>query len=406
MKIKTQLQSVLVLSILGWINSFYTLWHRNKLLLQGLESKSFCNLNSYVNCDAVALSTYSSFLGFPTSAFGMIFYSLLMILCLWLYFCEADQNINKSSDGALLMFIFNLVGIVPTLALAALSFTKIHALCLMCLGTYVINLLLFVLSWRLLKNTQSRQAPEFLRGLAGLGSVTWMILTLTFAIHLAVPTMVDDSLNSGVKINATMIDLYVQRHLLANKQDFDLNDVPTRGDATAPITIVEFSDFQCPYCARSAATMPVVLKTYQGRVRYVYKNFPLSSECNGGMKSVNHPMACLAAKTGWCVYKIKGSESFFTYKESLFAQQDKISVSLIQSVALAQGLNTEELQSCVSSPLTQDQIMRQTAEGAAKGVEGTPAIFVNGRPVQTGPQPLVLRAVLEHYLKPQKEESL
>src|SRR5690606_22654259 len=138
--------------------------------------------------------------GFPTAAYGMIFYSLLLILALWLYFQASDKNEEKVSHGSLLIFILNIIALVPTLALAIISITKIHSLCLMCLGTYLINLALFVLSFKLFLCTKASTKRTFLNALRHLNPVNWLVLSGTAAIHLIIPTMINDSLSDGVKM--------------------------------------------------------------------------------------------------------------------------------------------------------------------------------------------------------------
>lgn len=399
MNARRLLQILMALSVVGWVNALYTLWHRNNLLLKGLDSKSFCNINSFVNCDAVAISSYSSLFGFPTAAFGMVFYSIVFIFCVALYFKNIDGEESNFAAGAKLLLFFNLIGLVPTLGLAALSLIKLNSLCLMCLLTYIINLIMTWVAFGLYK-TVYKNAGNISAALKSLGPATWAFVIGATALHLIAPKMIDDTIGGGAKLDDPTIQLYVDRHHSSQAHSFNIDSLtPTKGPENAPITVVEFSDFQCPFCAKAAATIPVLLKAYEGKIRYAYKNFPLSSECNAGMKSNNHPLACLAAKTGVCVFKLKGSAAFFEYKEAVFLKQKELSNTVIRNTAMNAGIEEASLNTCLADPATHDTILAQTAEGSAKEVQGTPAIFVNGKIVESGPQPTILRAVLDSYLK-------
>jgi protein-disulfide isomerase len=115
------------------------------------------------------------------------------------------------------------------------------------------------------------------------------------------------------------------------------------------------------------------------------------------MQGRGHPLACVAAKHGHCVFKAKGNDAFFVYEKSVFGQQSQLSVPLIEEIALKSGIGKDELKACVDSPETHASIVAQAEEGKAVGVTGTPAVYVNGRRLEYGSVAKVLKAVLARY---------
>ena len=146
------------------------------------------------------------------------------------------------------------------------------------------------------------------------------------------------------------------------------------GAASAPVTIVEFSDFQCPFCQRVAPTLKRIKDTYGDKVRVVWKDFPLTSI---------HPEAFKAAEAGNCA---REQGKFWEYHDRLFANQQALQVDALKAHAAAVGLNTTAFNTCLDTAKYSDRVQEHIAAGTRLGVSSTPALFVNGRPV-VGAQP-------------------
>jgi protein-disulfide isomerase len=148
---------------------------------------------------------------------------------------------------------------------------------------------------------------------------------------------------------------------------------PTQGPASAPIELVEFSDFQCPFCYRAHPTVNQVLSTYGNKIRFVYRNYPLP----------NHPNARPAAEAAQCANE---QGQFWAYHDRLFADQTKLSDADLKASAAALGLDAGKFNACVDSHKYKDQIEADLQAGNEAGVNGTPAFFINGR-MLSGAQP-------------------
>ena len=148
---------------------------------------------------------------------------------------------------------------------------------------------------------------------------------------------------------------------------------PSKGSATAPIEMIEFSDFQCPFCLRADPTVQQVLSTYGDRIRFVYRHYPLP----------NHPFARPAAEAAACANE---QGKFWPFHDRLFASPSKLSDADFKQYATDLGLNTAQFNNCVDTHKLKAQVDKDVKDGEEAGVNGTPAFFINGRMI-SGAQP-------------------
>jgi protein-disulfide isomerase len=148
---------------------------------------------------------------------------------------------------------------------------------------------------------------------------------------------------------------------------------PAKGPANAPVEIVEFSDFQCPYCLAAHPTVQRVLDTYGDRVRFVYRNYPLP----------NHPNARPAAEAAQCA---NSQGRFWPYHDRLFADQSKLGDADLKRTAAELGLDASRFNACLDSHQFKSVVDADLQAGQDAGITGTPAFFINGREL-TGAQP-------------------
>jgi protein-disulfide isomerase len=148
-----------------------------------------------------------------------------------------------------------------------------------------------------------------------------------------------------------------------------------RGPATAPITIVEYADYQCPYCTRAAAAVKQVEERYAGKVRFVFRDFPLTQI---------HPNAGKAAEAASCA---SDQGKFWPMHDRLFANQSKLAVDELKKHAVELGLDAAAFDTCLDSGKHAEAWKKSLAEGQSYGLTGTPSFFINGR-LLVGAQPV------------------
>lgn len=146
-----------------------------------------------------------------------------------------------------------------------------------------------------------------------------------------------------------------------------IGDSPVIGNQDAKITIVEYSDFQCPFCARAESTIKRLRKEYAGNIKLVYKNFPLSF----------HGEAFLAAEAGMCA-KEQSNDYFWQLHDKMFADPRGLKRSGLKGKVTQLRMNVEKFESCMDNKKYYSQVNRDIAEGRNFGVNSTPVFFING----------------------------
>lgn len=141
---------------------------------------------------------------------------------------------------------------------------------------------------------------------------------------------------------------------------------PATGPENAPVTIVEFTDYQCPYCHRAQVTIDEVMRRYAGKVRLVHMEFPLDG----------HPGAVPAARAARCAGE---QGKFWEFHRSLMTSPGALDEADLKGRAAALGLGAGPFAACLSSDRHDAAIQASAEQGASLGVTGTPAYFVNGR---------------------------
>jgi len=142
---------------------------------------------------------------------------------------------------------------------------------------------------------------------------------------------------------------------------------PSKGAADAPVTIVSFSDFQCPYCTSLFSTLKEIEKNYQDKVRIVYLQFPLRTI---------HPNAQKAAEASLCANE---QNQFWQMAEAMFMDQRKLGVDELKRTASNLSLDMSAFNACLDGNKYDSAVRADIAEGLKVGVKGTPAFFVNER---------------------------
>jgi protein-disulfide isomerase len=170
------------------------------------------------------------------------------------------------------------------------------------------------------------------------------------------------------------------------RQTVAAGNSPSKGSANAPVEIVEFSDFQCPFCLRANPTVTQVLSTYGDRIHFVYRHYPLP----------NHPNARPAAEAAACA---AAQGKFWQYHDMLFAKPSELSGSDLKAHAVELGLDATTFNTCVDTHATKQIVETDAEAGADAGVDGTPAFFINGRMI-SGAQPFdVFKKIIDEELQ-------
>jgi protein-disulfide isomerase len=169
-------------------------------------------------------------------------------------------------------------------------------------------------------------------------------------------------------------------------QKVDVGNAPVKGAKNAPVTIVAFSDFECPFCSRVVPTLKQIEEQYQGKVKVAFKNQPLSFHANAKPAAA----AALAAHE---------QGKFWEMHDKLFANQRALDRASLEKYAQELGLNVGKFKAALDSGKFNAQIEADSAEGTRLGANGTPTFFINGRTL-VGAQPFeAFKRVIDEELK-------
>jgi protein-disulfide isomerase len=156
---------------------------------------------------------------------------------------------------------------------------------------------------------------------------------------------------------------------------FNNENAPRTGNASSPVTLVEFSDFQCPFCRQFAPNMGELAKNYGSKINIVYRQYPIPSL---------HPFAFKAAEASLCANE---QGKFWELHDLMFSDQQHITIRDLKEKARRLGMDGNKFDSCLDTGKYTEQVQNDMAEGNKAGVTGTPALFVNGVEVPGGAVP-------------------
>lgn len=181
------------------------------------------------------------------------------------------------------------------------------------------------------------------------------------------------------------VDLFFKKPDI--KVNIEIGSSPSFGKKDSKIKIVEFSDFQCPFCSRAAKTVTDLKKMYGNKIEFAFKQYPLPM----------HPNARPASEASLCV-NAQSTDKFWKYHDKLFANSDKLDGESLKKFAKEVGANEAEFQKCMDEKRFAKAVEEDMAYGNKIGVRSTPTFFVNGKAVQ-GAQPIeAFKEIIEEEL--------
>lgn len=330
---------------------------------QDPATESFCALSERVNCDTVAASVWSVFAGVPVAVWGLLGY-------LWLGALALGTRRGRG-PAELVLFTLGAAGACGvSVLLAAVSVIEIRSLCVLCLSSYVINALLLTLGLRELRRRGGFaplwREPSRVTQARGFAVVTLVAFgALAAASSLWFPKYwrgealaVVATTGKGVASGASGSGTTPEGHAWLG--------------ATSPeLTIVEFSDYECPFCARAHTAIRQVVRAHAGRVRLVHRHFPLDQACNPIVKRPFHGRACELAAIAVCA----GRQGKFWEVNDWLYQQARTQPPTVDAVAVGCGLDRAALTDCLAQGI-ETLLGDDLEEGVRRGITGTPTFLI------------------------------
>jgi protein-disulfide isomerase len=319
---------------------------------------SFCAINEYVNCDRVAMSPYSVLLGMPVAAWGALGYGLAFLLAI----AGMVPGRRREVWPAGLLFLVAAAAACASVLLAGISTLVIGALCILCTASWLTSFALLAAAYRACRPEGPLAAVRGDLALLRERKVTTAVLALAGVALVALVVAAFPRYGSGAQRNLGV-------PLPAGSAVQAANESQSKG----PLVIVEFSDYQCPACARAYFDMKTLLAGRQG-IQVVRRQFPLDSACNSALKRRLHPGSCDLAKVGICA---EAQGKLEPMEDALFANQQ--AGRPVEELARASGLDMQKLAACLASAETEARLQSDIETGIRIGLKATPTFVVGGR---------------------------
>lgn len=354
---------------------------------------SACDLSASLSCSAVARSEISAFLGLPIAWYGVVAFFVTLYLLVSTVWVELRAVLLVIATG----------GVLASCVLGALSRFVVGVLCPLCLGVYVVWLILFILSlwWNreagLVRSLRQGflgicRFPRFLAQSFGPGvhaALTLIGVLATIIVGIAaasVPVIVDFSPRAEPVENffrAVVADWRSSPQQVIPSNGPEESAKFVRGPTDAPIEIVEFADFECGACQTVYPRIEELLREFDGRVRYSLRHFPLDTSCNRRMSRAMHRHACQLAEISRCA-GIQGQ--FWEAVPALYrigarsSSIEVLSLDTLLSEELGElKLDQNDLKECMTAGSQRKAIERDIEVADLLGLSGTPSFWVNGR---------------------------
>ncbi|MFH1016767.1 MAG: thioredoxin domain-containing protein [Pseudomonadota bacterium] len=330
------------------------------LLHQSKNLPSICAVSSRISCEIVRTPFYSRWFGVPVPVFSILFYVFVLLLA-----ASARNKEEVEIDRPVIyLWLFSLLALASTVYMGWVSVFVLKALCPFCAVLYLVS---FAYAWtatRALRKVSRPWLGVVFGDLATSYRSPWILGAVIAGIA---------ALFLGPRLFKEQPYVEKERREIAPVANRSL------GAPNAPITLACFSDFQCPYCRVAGEVLEQVEALERGRVKVIYKFFPLDESCNraGG----SHPLGCKAALAAYCA---SAENRFWPYHDLLFSVQDLLKEADFVPFARSLNLDLPAFERCLADPASLEAIRKDIEEGIRLGVNGTPTVFINGQRY-TGP---------------------
>ncbi|MBI5570584.1 MAG: thioredoxin domain-containing protein [Desulfomonile tiedjei] len=403
-----------VLLIVALIGVFATsfLSYRHIMLVSnsaGIGDSILCRSDGRVSCDAILMTDYAVLFGYISSAAlglaGFVFVLWCTINALF------NHRMRKLAWVLLVAYFFAAIGF--SWYYMYIMIFQVDHICTWCIVVHILNAFALILVvWVSIR----KKGDILLREIAPLGERVYFVIggvVLSLAV-LSAATMAEKSL--------TFDDLKMHYEELANDNAVIMAVIrssptlevpvspedPVYGSPRAPYPIILFADFQCPGCAKIERSLKDVVDANPGLLRLVYKNYPLSKDCNDAVIAQRdfHPLACTAARAAYAAYLLGGPKAFWTYGELLFANQKRLRDD--QWIGYAKQLNLDvnkftELMK-PDSPAAK-KVQEDVKLGLKLQLNATPKIFFEGKRLPDNFGTAYLVDALEELLRDNHPEA-
>jgi protein-disulfide isomerase/uncharacterized membrane protein len=329
--------------------------------------QSYCAISERVDCSTVALSAQSVFAGLPVAVWGLLVYLLMAALVIW----GLRRRLHGPGWPIGMLFGLSVVASVISVVLGFISYVVIKSACVVCMGTYLVNIVLACVTWFELRRLRLGVVTAVKADLAALSGAARRPAAL-LAVAFGVATLV---LWLAVPSYWEVMELLGPGGLRVGTTSEGHPWVGGAFDKEPLLEIVEYSDYQCPFCQRGHDTMRQLVADHPDSVRLIHRHYPLDSACHPRLKRALHPFACRYAVLAHCA---GAQDKFWEANDLLFAQGRRAEPVTVTELSETLGISAKELEACSNSTAAREAIDRDIADGLSLQIGGTPTFVVDG----------------------------
>ena len=339
---------------------------------------SFCSVNSFIDCDGIARTTESQFLGVPLAYWGMFFYLfVLLLLCAeklknfkLFRFLEVFKN---PYDYIASLGIFSFA---VSITLLIISLFEINKLCILCAFTYLLNLLLALISVNFrIKDFGKAFKQSYLDFMDAVKQTKYLVaLCVVLVIASIFLTYTTMTMDFAPQVKAYRNSPF-REYINAKKNKYAVKG-NVLGNKNAEVIVYVFSDYQCPICYAHNIMMHKLAKEHKNLL-VIHRNLPLDTECNVYLRGQMHPGACLDSR-----YAIAAENQgkFWEMNNELFDKKPKTENEILE-IAKHLKFDVEQLKKDANSPETYEKLNNDIEYAYSHNIDATPTITVNNQKV-------------------------
>lgn len=329
---------------------------------------SFCSVNNIIDCDGVAKTSYSQFLGIPLSLWGIFFYCFIILMIFakplssfkYLKFLEVFKNPLSY------IFCLGTIAFGISMVLAGIQFFAINKICILCFATYFIDLAISLTAKDYKKPWFSEIKESFNDFKEAISVKKYLIAFVLVIIAF-----------SGILFYTNTSSVFTPQ-IKKVKIKFENADKIAKhenimGDANAKIVIHEYMDYNCASCYLTNLSLLRIMSELDG-IMIIKHDMPLDSECNPLLKSGGHKGSCLMARYALAAKK---QNKYWETSEILFGQTPNTEIDILIALKQIKGLNIKQLQKDANSDEIKQELKDEIQDGIQKQIEATPTIIIN-----------------------------
>lgn len=368
---KSKRISLIILALIGIITSIKLTVIYFNVNFNPYSLPSFCSINNVVDCDAVAKTSYSQFLGIPLALWGFLLYLFILFMCFVDYLKNFKYlkflEVFKSPQSYI--FAISFLSFCISMILACVSVFKIEKVCLLCFCTYFLDLAIALTarSWGqgLLYDIKNC-FTDFIDALKVKKYLITFICILLVSSGVLAYTAISQILTPQVK-KYQSIEFF--KKLKSNPYKVNGNLL---GDNGAKVIIHEYIDYNCPSCYISNIMLHRAV-TELGNIQVIQHNLPLDSACNPYLAGQIHENSCMLAKFAIAA---KAQGKFWDMNELLFENTPKTEQEVV-GLARKMKFDIPDLYNDINSPETQKELQKEIKTATEEGIIGTPTLIIN-----------------------------